>query len=49
MKGKKFIAIMTIFIILCSIQMISAFEDNNITQAEVQPIESDTLAVVNMQ
>ena len=29
MKGKKFIAIMAIFIILCSIQAITAFEYNN--------------------
>ena len=36
MKGKKFIAIMAILIILCSIQAATAFEDNNITQADVQ-------------
>ena len=43
MKSKKFITIMAIFIILCSIQAISAFEDNNVTRTDVQPIESDTL------
>lgn len=42
MKGKKFIAIMAIFIILCSIQAITAFENNNMTQ-------SDVLAVENIQ
>ena len=45
MKGKKFIAIMAIFIILCSIQAISALEDNNVTQTDVQPTESNTLGI----
>ena len=36
MKGKKFIVIMAIFIILCSIQSTTAFEDNNLTQADIQ-------------
>ena len=36
MKGKKFIVIMAIFIILCSIQATTAFEDNNLTQADIQ-------------
>ena len=40
MKGKKFIAIMAIFIILCSIQAITAFEDNNVTQTDVLAIEN---------
>ena len=40
MKGKKFIAIMAIFIILCSIQAISALEDNNVTQTDVLAIEN---------
>ena len=35
MKGKKFIVIMAIFIILCSIQATTAFEDNNLTQADI--------------
>ena len=45
MKGKKFIAIMAIFIILCSIQAITALEDNNMTQTDVQPTESNTLGI----
>ena len=45
MKGKKFIAIMAIFIILCSIQAITALEDNNVTQTDVQPTESNTLGI----
>ena len=40
MKGKKFIAIMAIFIILCSIQAITALEDNNVTQTDVLAIEN---------
>ena len=45
MKGKKFIVIMAIFIILCSIQATTAFEDNNVTQTDVQPTESNTLGI----
>ena len=48
MKGKKFIVIMAILIIMCSFQAVMAFEDNNLTQAEM-PIEEansvDTLEV----
>ena len=36
---------MAIFIILCSIQAITALEDNNVTQADVQPTESNTLGI----
>ena len=40
MKGKTFIVIMAIFIILCSIQATSAFEDNNLTQSDVLTVEN---------
>ncbi|MBE6506238.1 MAG: hypothetical protein E7Z73_11015, partial [Methanobrevibacter millerae] len=40
MKGKTFIVIMAIFIILCSIQATSAFEDNNLTQSDVLTLEN---------
>ena len=36
---------MAIFIILCSIQAITALEDNNVTQTDVQPTESNTLGI----
>ncbi len=42
MKGKKFIVIMAIFIILCSIQATTAFEDNNLTQVDIQLADVNT-------
>ena len=42
MKGKKFIAIMAIFIIICSVQAITALEDNNLTLTEIQIDEKAT-------
>ncbi|MBR6024597.1 MAG: DUF11 domain-containing protein [Methanobrevibacter sp.] len=49
MKGKTFIVIMAIFIILCSFQAASAFEDNNLTQSDVSAVEdvqfTDTVVV----
>ncbi|MBQ6344754.1 MAG: hypothetical protein IJH63_08100, partial [Methanobrevibacter sp.] len=46
MKGKTFIVIMAIFIILCSIQATSAFEDNNLTQSDVLTLENVQLTDV---
>ena len=45
MKGKKFIVIMAIFIILCSIQATTAFEDNNLTQADIQLGDVNTMVM----
>ena len=43
MKGKKFIVIMAILIIMCSFQAVTAFEDNNLTQAEMPIEEADSV------
>ena len=44
MKGKTFIVIMAIFIILCSIQAVAAADDNNLTQSNAvalnNPVEN---------
>ena len=45
MKGKKFIVIMAIFIILCSIQATTAFEDNNLTQTDIQLGDVNTVVM----
>ncbi|MBQ9026845.1 MAG: hypothetical protein IJ104_10855, partial [Methanobrevibacter sp.] len=39
MKGKRFIVIMAIFLMLCSIQATTAFEDNNLNQTDVLTID----------
>ena len=41
MKGKKFIVIIAIFVIICSLQTTFALEDNNLTASQIDDVDAD--------